>query len=68
VTDADAVASFLFRSPEAVCLECLAWRTGLPLERVEAVLGPLHRHLRVTMKEGNCTRCLRDRDVLAVAW
>ena len=64
--DAEHISSFLLYSSDALCADCLAWKTGLSSERVEAVLLALERDFRVTLTEGNCGRCLRDQRVISV--
>ena len=67
MTDADAISSFLLHSPGTFCVECMAWKTGLTPARVEAAMMETKRDYRLTISDGNCTRCLRDREVASIS-
>ena len=64
--DVDEIVSFLLYYPQGLCVECIAWKTEVAVERVEAAIPVLKREFRVTVSDGNCARCLRDRDILSL--
>ena len=64
VGDAEDIAAYLLYSPQGLCIECLAWKTGITQERVHDAVSALRRD--VILVDGNCVRCLRDRAILSL--
>ena len=53
--------------PRGLCLECVASESDRHIDQVEAVIGTLTLNMWVTViTQGNCARCLRDRDLLCI--
>ena len=48
----------------ALCLECIANKTGVPIDRVEAVLARIGRTIRIGSVRGLCSACLAGRKVV----
>jgi hypothetical protein len=47
----------------ALCLECLAKKTQVPIEHVEAVLARIGKTLRIASGRGSCHACPAMRTV-----
>ena len=68
MSDAEVISAFLLlHSPDKLCVECIAWMAQLSAARVERVIPALTQDFRFTVGDGNCKRCLRDRQVLSIA-
>jgi len=48
----------------ALCLECIAKKTGVPIDHVEAVLARIGKTLRIGSGRGLCSACLAGRTVV----
>lgn len=51
----------------ALCLECIAKTTGVPIDHVEAVLARIGKTLRIGSGRGPCNACLAGRKVFRLA-
>jgi hypothetical protein len=47
----------------ALCLECIAEKTRVPIDHVEAVLARIGKTLRIDSGRGPCNACLAGRKV-----
>jgi hypothetical protein len=66
VGEAEDIATYLLYSPQGLCIECLAGKTGMATERVHDAVSILRRDWHVILTDGNCARCLKDRPLLAL--
>ena len=48
----------------ALCLECIAAKTGVPIGDVESVLARIAKTLRIGSGRGLCSACLAERTVV----
>jgi len=48
----------------ALCLECIATKTGVPLGHVEAVLARIGKTIRIGSGRGLCSACLAGRKIV----
>ena len=48
----------------ALCLECIAKKTGVPIDHVEAVLARIGKTIRIASGRGLCSTCLAGRKVV----
>jgi hypothetical protein len=48
----------------ALCLECIAKKTGVPIDDVEAVLARIGKTIRVESGRGLCSACLAGRKIV----
>ena len=48
----------------ALCLECIATKTGVPIGHVEAVLVRIGKTLRIESRRAVCSACLAGRQVV----
>jgi hypothetical protein len=63
-TDSKTIAiALLYRS---LCIDCLAIKSGLSIERTKAAIVVLQVNLRLSRVQGECPACFERRDVLSL--
>jgi hypothetical protein len=51
----------------ALCLECIAKKTGVPLGQVEPILDTVGKAVKITNSTASCDGCLNTRNVFRLA-
>ena len=67
MADPTAVAALLLETPQGVCVECIARKTGREPDDVRAILRRVAAFVRVVARPGRCRGCSRRTTLLAFA-